>query len=362
MGLSEKQSGGANRSSLLAHLAPALSHQTELVATKALAYILARSEAARFALAELLRTGGADVGAIERVADEVVGEDQERVDLVAYDQAGAERVLLEAKFWAGLTENQPGTYLRRLPNDGRPAVLLFVAPELRLPTLWPHVKGRAAEAGFRLEDDAKTGGIRSAAIVGASHQRVMLTSWRSLVGAMAARVQVDGDGLAAEDIRQLEALCERQDTDAFLPIRADELGPEVPRRLRDLRRLVDDAVAEAIHGGFANKQGLAVAPRPVGYGTYLRLGSETQGVWAGAWFGVNAELWLSGGHPLWIQFYKFEKGGEGDMPIEEIQRKLGRRDVPLPLPLRREYDEVLSAVVDGLRQEAMKLVGNDPRP
>lgn len=122
-----------NSGSLLAHLAGALSNQTELVATKALAYILARSDAARFALAELLRTGGADVGAMHRVADEVVGEGRERVDLVAYDQQGAERVLIEAKFWAGLTENQPGTYLRRLPSDGRPAVLLFIAPELRLP-------------------------------------------------------------------------------------------------------------------------------------------------------------------------------------------------------------------------------------
>lgn len=348
-----------NSGSLLAHLAGALSNQTELVATKALAYILARSEAARFALAELLRTGGANVGAMHRVADEVVGEGRERVDLVAYDQQGAERVLIEAKFWAGLTENQPGTYLRRLLSDGRPAVLLFIAPELRLPTLWPHVKSRAAEASFRLEANAETGGIRSATIATASNQRLMLTSWRALLGAMAARVQVDGDGLAAEDIRQLEALCERQDTDAFLPLRADELAPEVPRRLRDLRRLVDDAVAEATRSGFANKQGLAVASRPEGYGTYLRLGSETAGAWAGAWFGVNVELWLSDGHPLWVQFYKFERDSEGDMPIEVIEGKLGRREVALKLPVGKEYDEVLAAVVDGLREAARTLAGSD---
>ena len=346
-----------NRNSLLAHLAPALSNQTELVATKSLAYILGRSEAARFALAELLRTGGAEVGTIDRVADEVVGDGRERVDLVAYDQDGAERTLIEAKFWAGLTENQPGAYLRRLPSDGRPAVLLFIAPALRLPTLWPHVKSRAADAGFRLEADADTAGIRSAAIAAASNQRLMLTSWRPLLGRMAARVQVDGDGLTAEDIRQLEALCERQDTDAFLPLRADELGPEVPRRLRDLRRLVDDAVAQAIRGGFANKQGLAVASRPEGYGTYLRLGSQANGAWAGAWFGVNAELWLSDGHPLWIQFYKFEKDSEGDMPIEEIEGKLGRREVALKLPAGKEYDEVLAAVVDGLREAAQAIAG-----
>ena len=357
-----------NRSSLLAHLAGALSNQTEVVATKSLAYILGRSEAARSALVALLRTGGADVGALEQVADEVAGEEGERVDLVASDRAGSERVLIEAKFWAGLTDNQPGTYLQRLPNDGRPAVLLFVAPELRLRTLWPHVTDRATAAGFRLDADAEAGGIRSATIAG-SDRHLMLTSWRALLDAIASRANVDGDSLTAEDVRQLAALCDRQDTDAFVPLRGDELSPEMPRRLRDLRRLIDDAVAVALREGFGNKRGLATTATREGYGTYLRLGSDSAGVWAGCWFGVHNELWLAHGDPLWIRFYKFKDGSEDDLPIEEIERRLGSRDVerhdgalplPLKLPTGKEYGEALDAVVDRLREAAQALAGSKP--
>lgn len=355
----------ANRSSLLAHLAGALAKQTEVVATKSLAYILGRSEAARSALAALLRTGGADVGAIERVADEVAGEEGERVDVVGTDRAGSERVLIEAKFWAGLTDNQPGTYLRRLPNDGRPAVLLFVAPELRLRTLWPHVTDRAMAAGFRLDADTEAGGIRSATVAG-SDRRLMLTSWRALLGDIASRANVEGDGLIAEDVRQLVALCERQDTDAFVPLRSDELSPEVPRRLRDLRSLIDTARDEAAREGFANKDGLNVRPRNWGYGAYLRLGSDSAGVWAGAWLGVHDELWLDRGHPLWIRF----DSGKDDLPNEEVERRLGCRGVerqsdgalslPIELPIGKEYAEVLDSVVDALREAAQKLAGSSP--
>ena len=50
-------------------------------------------------------------------------------------------MLVEVKFWAELTPNQPNAYLKRLPSDG-PAVLVFLAPEHRIQSLWPQLKGR----------------------------------------------------------------------------------------------------------------------------------------------------------------------------------------------------------------------------
>lgn len=350
-----------NRDSLVAHLAYRLSNQTELLATHSLAYILNKSEAAKAALGEVLRTGGADVGPIERAVAEVAGENEERVDLVAYNKLGEERVLIEAKFWAGLTENQPGTYLDRLPKDDRTAVLLFIAPELRLPTLWGHVLQRAKDTGARWETIADPGKLGAAVVLGRGAKEqpfvrgnrwLMLTSWRALLGAMASRADIEGDGLAGEDIRQLNALCERQDTEAFLPIGKDEFGPDVPRRLRDLRRLVDDAVARARKIGCANTEGLRVTPRATGYGTYVRLGSEAKDVWAGAWFGVSYERWLSEeSRPLWIEF------GNRPMPREEIVRKLGSSYRSFELPAGVEYDAVLDSVVEALRQTAGRLSG-----
>src|SRR5207249_4737659 len=45
-----------------------------------------------------------------------------RPDMCRFD-GGAPRVLIENKFWAGLTENQPVEYLRRLAGYPNPAVL-----------------------------------------------------------------------------------------------------------------------------------------------------------------------------------------------------------------------------------------------
>lgn len=41
--------------------------------------------------------------------------DASRTDMEGEDASGVMRVILENKFWAGLTPNQPGAYLRRLP-------------------------------------------------------------------------------------------------------------------------------------------------------------------------------------------------------------------------------------------------------
>ena len=77
---------------------------------------------------------------------------------------------MEAKFWAGLTENQPNAYLARLPLDERPAVLLFVAPEARLETLWPELRRlieppfdwQPVETSHDTENQVCAGGRRNA--------------------------------------------------------------------------------------------------------------------------------------------------------------------------------------------------------
>ena len=300
----------------------------------------------------MLHTGGADVGAIDRVVDEEdVGDNQGRVDVVAYDKDGKRRVLIEAKFWANLTENQPGSYLNSLPNDDEPAVLLFLAPESRLHTLWPLLQRRARGGDLNLEAADDANGLRTATIVG-SNRHLMLTSWRTLLDAMESRAGLAGDGPTGEDIRQLRGLCDREDKEAFLPLRADELSPEVPRRLRDLARLVEDATARACAEGLAIKKGNFTSNRDR-FGTYIRLGSEAKGVWAAAWFGVVYDWWREGDYPLWIQFRQRDE----TMPEDEITRKLSYVVGWFDIPTGKEYGDVLDSVVDDLRKHARRLAG-----
>lgn len=344
------QTSPANQISLLAHLAYKFSGQTETIATEALGYILSRSTAARNALRDTIRIGGVDVGPIARVETEVVGEKMERVDLSIYNDAGEERVLIEAKFWAGLTENQPSAYLERLPNDDKTSVLLFVAPKRRLRTLWPHIRGRAEDGGFTLDGGSEIDELRTAAVA-ESNRFLMLTSWRAMLDAMALRASVDGDSSAERGILELNALCKRQDAEAFLPIREGEFGPDFTRRISDLWELIKDVPESASRKGFVSVSGLNAR---LGFGRNLRLGSVQKGVWAYAWFGVehrfegNPEY-----HPLVLNFYE----DEGGMPLAEIKKRLGYLRIPIDLLRGEEYAAVLGDVVDQMKWLADRISG-----
>ena len=255
-------------------------------------------------------------------------------------------MLVEAKFWAGLTDNQPNAYLDRLPNDGRAAALLIVAPEARLETLWAELCRLAG-----CQPTEATGNPRSAAIAG--NKRLILLSWRVLLDSLSTQAAIQGDPLIEADIAQLRALCQRQDEDAFLPLRVDELAPAFPRRLLQLNRLIDDATELAKQARIANTERLARAAQTYGYGRYLKLGQADSDVWAGAWFGIHQELWASRREtPIWLVVSAWED----TLPLPELRRRLGEdiwagteSAIPIHLPTGVERDTVLNAIVERLR-------------
>lgn len=80
-----------NRGTLLAKLAPMFGAQTENVAVEALGHILSGSEAARRALSDVVRAGGAEVGQILQVRTQATDEVGARPDLAGLDGRGDER-------------------------------------------------------------------------------------------------------------------------------------------------------------------------------------------------------------------------------------------------------------------------------
>lgn len=316
---------------LLAAVMPLFTDQIERAATEALRHILQHSPPARDALSSMLSAAGVATDPLTRFQTEVGGDDGERVDLVCSDDTGAERVLIEAKFWAALTDNQPNTYLARLPQDG-PAALLFVAPAQRLETLWPELCRRAQQQ-YELTPTDQPGDWRAAAVNGSPRQ-MLLTSWRALLQQMATRAGAAGDNTT--DINQLLGLTQRMDADAFLPIHPAELDQEFPRRMNNLRNLVNDATNRLFARGWANARNLAVQPQSYGYGRYIRLNDAV------VWFGINIDRWAAAGQtPLWL---RPTQGG-------------GWR--PVMLPTYVEYADVLDAVVQQLYAIGQEL---NPKP
>ena len=327
---------------LFAHIAPRLTDRIEDVAVEALGHILSQSPAARSALENTLRAGGTVVDSITTVRTQPRGRERERPDLAGLDDNGAERVLIEAKFWAGLTQNQPNQYLTRLPPD-RTAALLFVAPAARLETLWPELCRRAGKEFTLIE--ATTPGDLRAATVSDGERRLMLTSWAALLDLMETRANDASEIATQTDIRQLRGLTARMDADAFLPWRSEDLGPEFARRMLGLPQLVDDATNRLRSAGVVSLGRLRITPLRKGYGRYIRLGGIV------TWFGIHFPAWARHSDtPLWLSFYdglpeRLRQAGQADRTIK-IE---GKYCIPIEFPTGVEYDTVLDSVVDSLK-------------
>ena len=72
-------------------------------------------------------------------------KDGSRPDMVGYDHSGAKRLLVKSKFWATPLEGQASGYFGQFEEPG-PGVLLFIAPETRMETLWSEIR-RQMERG-----------------------------------------------------------------------------------------------------------------------------------------------------------------------------------------------------------------------
>ena len=359
----------ATGSTLLAHLSPRFTHQTENIAVEALGHILSSSGAARSGLDDVLRNGGVEVGGISSVVTQSAGDEGERPDLACY-VGGAEKVLIEAKFWAGLTGNQPVTYLKRLPCD-KPSALLFVAPEARFESLWAELQRRIEDekdVPITLGETISGNGFRAAS---AGCERVMMmTSWADLLNHMESRGIDAGDRAAQNDIEQLRGLAVRENLETLLPMRKEQLGPELPRFVTHMNRLVDHATTRAAKCGWIKRQ--SAAPEATGYRRRISIlpDPKRENFNYYQWIGVNFDLWRRFCEtPLWVTF-----PGPGNWRVfrEKLYaRQLKQSDpidfmdkehaIPIYLQTGVEYEAVLDNVVKQIKRLSdMLKEGEDP--
>jgi hypothetical protein len=281
---------------LFRHLASRFSTHPENLATEAMAFIVNRSPAMREALRRLVGRTGIELPQLAAIRSQA-GDDQGNIpDLIGVDATGAERLLIENKFWAGLTENQPAGYLDRLPAEGG-AVLVFVVPSKRLPVLWPELAVSALTRERRLPDPQQLPGDFLFARL-TSSTALAATSWTAVLDSLETAARASGETSAAADIVQLRSLCDAMDSEAFLPVRIEELtNLEVPRRLIGLIDLIPDLTAQAVAQGIADRIGLTVARGQFNTGLYLRIGPAVASLC------IDHERWSRHGiTPLWVRF------------------------------------------------------------
>ena len=139
-----------------------LSGASEDVATDALAFVLNTSEAARAGFMKLLR--GVEAALPDLRFRTQQSEDNVRPDMWGFD-GPAPRVFIENKFWAGLTPNQPVSYLNLLAKATQPTVLLVVVPAAREQTIRRELRSRLTEAGVSATERGQSAGAHDCSAV-----------------------------------------------------------------------------------------------------------------------------------------------------------------------------------------------------
>ncbi len=348
----------ADNDTLMAYLVPRLTGGVEDAATEALAYILNKSEGAMAALNDLLRLDGFDVELVARVRTQVSYEDGCIPDMAGYDEDGRTRLLVESKFWAAFGDGQVRQYAQHLDQPG-PAVLLIIGPEVRRQTLWAEAKQQMSEVGELKDIDSQTGVNRGSVDrlkPCDSRLHLMIVSWVGLLDRIANHA---GDAAVLEDVRQLRGLAQRQDEEGFLPLHADELSPDIGRRMIWYNQIVDDAVyARGLPQKWMNVEGVTSGGGKNGYTRYFRF----SGVDPAFGLGVNYSLWArNGDSPVWLGLYydhwsKVNIHAVGRKLSEEVVEADWFRWVPVHLKTGVEYDAVLDDVAAQLKRigEAVK--------
>lgn len=349
----------AENDTLLAHMVLELTPQVEVAATRALAFILNKSDAALEGLNQMVAaTIHAEIEPVKEVRVEehyTEGQGAGRLDFVGRDRNGEKRIIGESKFWAKLLEGQGSSYMTQL--DSGNAVLLFVVPDARIDYLWWEV--RRDVVGTDLEKKLKvleTGTRTKCASLDGTDRYLMMVSWRDLLQRLHDGSY--GDPEVQSEIRQLRGLADLMDRRAFLPLSNDELGQHSIRRLHQFQGLGMDAIETGRQEQWITNVSNYTSRWPGGYGRAFQLGG------AKAWFGLNGDLWSSKGDtPMWLIL---EDVSLSQVP-NEMQDKYrflpngARFDIPVYLKTSVDYDVVLADVVSQLREiaDAVKITAPD---
>ena len=128
-----------------------------------------------------------------------------RSDMRIYDGNGNLRVLVENKFWAGLTDAQPMGYLGKLPNDVD-CGLLFIVPRERVNMIWNHLQEKCQAKGLDLGQDL-LGHDRVKWVPAGAPRTMLVTDWQTLLGTLERAVDGEEVQCDVRQFRQLVVMC-----------------------------------------------------------------------------------------------------------------------------------------------------------
>lgn len=348
---------------LLAHLASQLGRGSENLATEALAYVLRHPQVAD-AFRRHLRLFAPELPDLVRFRTQVTGDEDSGIrDLVGSTTENTTPLVVEVKFDAPLTSNQPHTYLRALAELTVPSLLLFLVPTARVEPLWPRLQLRCADEGLPIVETVVGRPI-------GTHGNVTLaiSTWERLLDDLSGIPLSETNQQVLAELLQLRGLCERQDRDGWLPLDREFLEGDVGRHLLDLDGLLISAVNHLRRLGAAETARYKWSAGQGFFGKYFGLAGRS------ALLHVNFRRWgTQADTPLWLQMWS-----HGDPRVADAlsflanadPRQLFDDDGKLMIPVRlqpgADRDECLDRTVQTVLcvYDALKTLppieGSDP--
>jgi hypothetical protein len=261
--------------------------------------------------------------------------------------------MVESKFWATLTRNQPITYLRHLTPD-KESIVLFIAPSSRFPTLWNELIHHCTKSGLSV--DQKIDRAPEYIVAEVEPKKLLgLVSWESLLSYLKKELEDNGVIEGAYEVWQVQGLCERLDAEAFHPLQAVDLKSNADVKIEEYRRLVNDLVGMLCQKGYANTKGYSASPGPDYYKRYITLYGNKN--WSVEYNGTYWDRFER--TPIWLTLDLASKVATQSIkklsPLkEESPSKLfedGKQAlIPLELALNVEREDILKSLVQQIEE------------
>lgn len=249
--------------SLLAHMYSRIRGSQEDIATYSLEYIVSKSSELNYAFTKLLEsTLNETLGDGLHYNCQASGKQKERPNISGVNNTGKEVVLCEAKFYSGLTENQPLTYLERLRAEGGVG-LVYICPARRRRILWNKLVELCQKKAPVIIDEY---------CVAVDGVRMSIVTWSEVI----EMLRLAASAMAVEalsDIDQLDGFCKMMDDSSFIPFTEEDFGIENARR-EERHYQVPDAVVSYMLADKtldASVRGLRATPNRQGYARYVNL-------------------------------------------------------------------------------------------
>lgn len=341
---------------LLGHLYSKIEGSPEDLATESLQYIIESTDKAKkIFLKHIYREAG-----LEEIDDnlyfktQVTGENLERPDLIGINDKREEVVIIESKFWAGLTSNQPVEYLKRLEKSSYEGnkLMVFICPNQRITSLWNELVRKCnIDENYRDYSYTKNNYIDITKNI-----NMILISWNSVLKVIKHELIAYNLEKLKSDITQLEGLCSKMDEEAFLPLRGEELGIEIPKRIYGYYNLIYKVIDKLERMPIVSTEGLKSRSSFSRYWKYFYINK-----WA-AVLELNLKYWIEKSEtPFWIGIkdnnwvysaeIKDKLVGLRGININQIFKgKHGYTYIPLFLPLGVDEATVIDSVVNDIRR------------